>query len=96
MGKVRKSRHCLSILPCAQIHDAQYYIIDDDIGAVSFTNKYLVEEVKWQDHPDIAHDEVKLGGELSIFFPDWSKEIGIPNTASEEEIFLIIDKALNP
>lgn len=94
MGKVRQSEFKEAIRPCAHIHDAQYYLVRDDIKAIHYTNQHLVEAVKWQDHPDIAHDEVKLGGELSIFYPDWSREIEIPNGASEDEIFHIIDKAM--
>lgn len=89
-GKVRVSEYRLDIKPCAQIHDAQYHLIRDDIAAIMFTNEHLVEAVKWQHHPDIWHDEVKLGGELSIFYPSWNDEIGIPNGATEEEIFAII------
>lgn len=94
--KVRKSRFALDIRPCAQIHDAQYFLIRDDIEAVHFTNEHLVTAVQWQDHPDIWHDEVKLGGELSIFYPDWGKEIEIPNYASQEQILSVIEQALNP
>ncbi len=94
MGEVRKSKHRLDIRPCSQIHDAQYYLIRDDLAALSFTNKYLVKAVEWQDHPDIAHDEVKLGGELSLFYPNWSHEIGIPNGAEGEEIRTVVIKHL--
>lgn len=93
--KVRKSEYRLDIRPCAQIHDAQYHLIRDNIAAIMFTNEHLVKAVEWQDHPDIWHDEVKLGGELSIFYPSWNDEIGIPNGASEKDIFEIIDKHLN-
>jgi DNA polymerase-1 len=96
MGKVRKSRHRLSIRPCAQIHDAGYFLIRDDIDALLYTNEHLVKAVQWQDHPDIAHPEVKLGGELSIFHPDWSTEITIPNGVSEAELVETIGKALTP
>ena len=95
MGKVRKSKHRLDIRPCAQIHDAQYYLIRDHVPAVAYTNEHLVKAVEWQDHPDIYHPQVKLGGELSIFWPNWSKEITIPNGAGEEEITAIIDRALS-
>jgi DNA polymerase-1 len=54
-------------------------------------NDELVKEVKWQEDPAISHDEVKLGGKLGIFFPDWSQEITIPNSATIEEIFSTID-----
>lgn len=91
MGKVRDSDFRLDIRPCAHIHDAQYMLIRDSISAVLYTNEHLVKAVQWQDHPDIAHDQVKLGGELSIFYPDWSKEAVLPNGSTEQEICEIID-----
>lgn len=94
MQKVRRSKHRLTIRHCAQIHDAGYYIIKDDMEPVTYTNLHLVEAVKWQEHPDIAHDDVKLGGEFSIFHPNWTKEIVIPNDATEAEIFSTIDEAM--
>lgn len=90
MGTVRASKFRLDIRPCSQIHDAQYFLIRDDIEAVLFTNEHLVKAVQWQDHPDIYHDEVKLGGELSIFHPNWAKEYTIPNGATKDEIFAVI------
>lgn len=86
MKKVRKSIHRLKIRPCAHIHDAQYFLIPDDIEVLCWMNKHLVKAVEWQDHPDIANDDVKLGGELSIFYPDWSTELEIPNDASHDTI----------
>ena len=60
----------------------------------------VVEEVKWQEHPDIWHDEVKLGGEVSVFYPHWANDITIPNGASQDEIKaacqLGLDKYLHP
>ena len=94
MGGVRKSKYRHDIRPCAHIHDAQYMMIRDNIDAIAYTNEHLVKAVFWQEHPDIAHDEVKLGGELSIFWPDWSEEIVIPNHATKEEIFGAVDKHL--
>lgn len=95
MDKVRQSKHRLDIRPCAQIHDAGYALIRDGMEPLLFTNEHLVKAVEWQDHPDIAHDEVKLGGELSIFHPNWSQEIGIPNGATEEEILGTIETELS-
>lgn len=94
MQNVRSSKHRLDIRPCAQIHDAGYALIRDDIETIKFINDKLVSEVKWQEHPDIRHDDVKLGGKLGIFFPDWSQEITIANDATEEEIFSTIDSAV--
>jgi DNA polymerase-1 len=96
MGKVRTSEHRLNIRPCAQIHDAGYFLIKEDPDALLYTNKHLVKAVQWQEHPDIAHDQVKLGGEVSIFFPDWSNEITIPNSVSTpEELGEVIEAALS-
>lgn len=94
-GKVRKSKFRLDIKPCAQIHDAQYFLIRDDIKAIKYTNDNLVEAVKWQELPDIQHDEVKLGGEFGIFYPTWKTEITLPNGATEDEIFSVIDTAMS-
>lgn len=95
MGKVRKSPHRLDIRPCAQIHDAGYAMVRDGIEPLLYTNKHLSKAYQWQDHPDIQHDEVKLSGTLSIFYPNWSKEIAIPNDATKEDIFRIVDQTLS-
>lgn len=94
MGKVRKSQYRLDIRPCAQIHDAQYYLVPDNVEIIAYVNKHLVPAVQWQDHPDIWHPDVKLGGEVSIFYPSWTDEIVIPNGANEDEIPGVVAKAL--
>lgn len=94
MEKVRASKYRLDIRPCAQIHDAGYALIRDDIAVVKYVNDNLVQEAQWQELPEIAHDKVKLGGELSIFYPDWNGDIVIPNYASEADILSIIDAEL--
>jgi DNA polymerase I len=86
MRKVRSSEYALDIQPCAHIHDAQYYMIPDDLAVLLYVNTHLVEAVKWQEDPLIAHDTVKLGGELSVFYPDWSAEMTLPNGATLEQI----------
>lgn len=90
MAKVRDSKYATRIRPCAQIHDAQYYLVDDDIDLILWINENLVQAVKWQEHPDIAHDKVKLGGNLSIFYPDWAHEIELPNDITKEQLVEII------
>ncbi|MEQ1950904.1 DNA polymerase [Mesorhizobium yinganensis] len=92
MGKVRSSDFRHDIKPCAQIHDAQYFLVRDDIDAIRYANDNVVKACEWQDHPDIWHDEVKLGGEFSIFYPDWSKEVGIPNGAEPSEIYAAFEE----
>ncbi len=92
MGKVRKSEYSLDIRPCAQIHDASYYLIREDLAVIKYCNDHLVDAVKWQDHPDIVHDDVKLGGEFGIFYPTWNEEATIPNDSTIEQIIEVIDK----
>lgn len=86
MGKVRSGPYRLDIRPCAHIHDAQYMLVRDNSDILLYTNEHLVNAVNWQDHPDIAHDEVKLGGEFSIFWPSWVEEVVIPNQATEQQM----------
>ena len=95
MGKVRKSRFRLDIKPCAQIHDAQYFLIKDDIEAIMYANDNVVKACQWQNHPDIAHPDVKLGGEFSIFYPTWDKEMGIPNNASADQIYQAVQNHMD-
>ena len=94
MAIVRSSEHRLNIKPCAHIHDAQYYLIKDDIGVISFANLHLVNAVKWQHHAEIWHPDVPLGGDLSIFHPTWNDEITIPNDTFDDDIFSVIDEAM--
>ena len=47
---------------------------------------------KWQDDPAIAHPDVHLGGELSIFYPDWAHELVVPNHCSKEELIKLVDE----
>ena len=84
----------LNIRPCAQIHDAGYALVKDDIDTVMFMNKHLVDAVNWQEHPDIAHPDVGLGGELSLFYPTWAEECEIPNGATEDEFYEVLGKHL--
>jgi len=86
MKVVRSGEYRLDIRPCAQIHDAGYYVIPDAMPVLRYVNKHLVEAVQWQDHPDIQHDAVKLSGQLGVFYPDWSAEMTLPIEASSETI----------
>lgn len=95
MGKVRSGPYRNAIKPCAQIHDAQYYLCRDNIDVIEYANINVVKACEWQDHPDIWHDEVKLGGEFSIFYPDWSKEVTLPNGASQADIYAAFEGHVN-
>lgn len=95
MKQVRKSEFRLTIRICAQIHDANYFIIKDDLAEVMYCNEHLVKEAQWQEHPDIQHDQVKLGGEFFVCYPNWSKEINIPNGIKQDDLIELISGAIN-
>ena len=85
-----------NIRPCAQIHDAGYALVRDDMATILFMNEHLVNAVNWQDHDDIRHPDVGLGGELSLFYPTWAEEMVIPNGATESEIRDILQDHIYP
>lgn len=95
MGKVWNSPYKTDILPVAQIHDALYFFIKDDLDVLTWFNKVLIEAMEWQDHPAIYHPEVKLGGDLELFIPDWSHGIEIPNNSTKEEIIKVLQDENN-
>lgn len=95
MKRVWASKWRTSIQPVALIHDAIYLLIDDDIECLEWVNKALIEEMSWQELPEIAHDTVKLGAELDVFYPSWENEITLPNNATQQEIKDVIQNHLD-
>lgn len=84
--RVKKANYEYDIFPVSLIHDAIYILIRDDVKIVEWANRNLIECMQWQELPEIQHDQVKLGAELSLFYPSWAEEITIPNNASIETI----------
>lgn len=87
--RLKSSPYREHINPVAHIHDAQYFTTLDDVDVIDWLNTNLIDCMQWQNDPLIQHSKVKLGGELSIFYPDWSKEIKLPNSATKSEIIKI-------
>ena len=77
MQRVRASKYRLDIKLCAQIHDAIYLLIHNELEIVEWVNKNLTECMAWQELPELQHDEVKLHGELDIFYPSWAEALTI-------------------
>ena len=92
--EVRASKYKYSIKPVAHIHDAQYFLIKDDIETILWANEHLVKAVSWQEDPMIYHPQVKLGGEFSIFYPDWAHELTVPNVCTEDQLKQIVKENL--
>jgi len=80
------------IKPCCQIHDAQYYLVRDDVEVLVWFNQNLIECVTWQDHPAISHPDVKISGQVAIYFPNWANEYKLPTRASVEDVHALADK----
>lgn len=91
--KTLASPYKMDIWPCCHIHDAQYFLVRNRIEPIHFLNETLVPAMEWQELDEIKHDEVKLGGELSVFYPSWSYEVKIPNKATPDEIKAIAKEA---
>ena len=92
-NRTLESEFKYDIFPCAHIHDAQYFVVREDIRVVHWLNNNLVECMEWQELPEIQHPTVKLGGELDIFFPTWADAITLPNYITEQEIIDICHNA---
>lgn len=86
MDKVRHSKYKYSILPANIIHDALYFLVRDDADTILWFNEHIVKEFKWQEEPKIKHDKVHLGGEVSIFYPDWAHELTLPNELDKDTL----------
>lgn len=86
MEKVRNSPYKTKIRVCNIIHDAAYFLIENDIDVVLWFNENIVKEFQWQEDPAISHPQVHLGGEVGIFYPNWSNEITIPNGCTRKEL----------
>lgn len=95
MNRVWASEFKYDIFLVALVHDAVYAIMRDNVRVVEWVNRVLIEEMSWQELPEIQHPDVKLGAELDIFYPDWSKPITLPNNATRSEIRTICKASLN-
>jgi DNA polymerase I len=97
--RVWNSPYRYKILPVALIHDAIYILIADDLEVVTWANKALIEEMRWQELPEIQHPTVKLGAALDVFWPSWAKATTLPNDADPQTILKVCretkDKLLN-
>ena len=90
MKIVRSGNQRLNIKPCAQIHDAGYFLIKDDMETLLYTNEHLSHAVSWQEDPLIQNEHIKMSGKLAIFYPNWSKSFDIPNVTTPDEVKQLI------
>lgn len=86
MRRVWDSPHRHDIKPVALIHDAIYLMVRDDLDVIDFANRHLIQEMRWQELPELQHPVVKLGAALDIFWPNWAYATTLPNDATKEQI----------
>ena len=86
MQRVWDSKYAERILPSMQIHDSQYYIIENSLGCLKFVNDNLIDAMQWNKLPAIQHPTVKLGAKLEVYYPNWGHNIVLPNYASRKEL----------
>lgn len=94
MKRVWKSEYRYDIQVVSLIHDAIYIVIKDDLDVLKWTNDNLIECMKWQELPELRHDEIKLGAELDVFREGWHDPITLKNNLTKSEIIETIDKAM--
>jgi DNA polymerase-1 len=90
-----KSEHKYNIKPIAHIHDAQYFLIKQDLETIKWFNDNLIECMEWQDLPELHSNDVKLGGGVEIYIPTWEHKIKIPNKASITEINTLLKEHID-
>ena len=86
MERVRRNKFRLDIKPCAQIHDANYLLIRDNMEVLRYTNRHLAKAVSWQEDPLIQNEHISMSGELDVYYPNWNHGMTIPNDATVADI----------
>ncbi len=84
--RIIEAEYELDIFPIAHIHDAQYFLVRNEVGIVEWFNKNLIECMEWQELPEIQHDKVKLGGNVDVHYVHWAQPIKLKNGANKQEI----------
>lgn len=86
MNRVWNSKYRTDILPVAQIHDAQYYVIKNTVGCLHWVNKNLIDAMQWCELEELQHPTVKLGAKLELYYPTWADRYVIPNDLSKSDL----------
>ena len=93
--RILASKYKNDIRPIAQIHDAQYYLVRDNVSCIKWFNDNLVECMAWQDLPELQHDKVKLGANVELHYEGWHQPIKLENSISTREIMATCTKGVD-
>lgn len=94
MHKVWESEYRYSILPIGSIHDSNYFLIPNNLGATKWYNDKYIDCVLDYTLPELQHPIVKLGGVAEIYYPSWNYPISIDNYADIQLIHSSIKESL--
>lgn len=81
------------IKPCLTIHDATYFLVENSAECIAYLNSILVKATLWNDDPLIYHTDIPLGGELSLFYPNWSTETVVPSEITEDQLHILMENS---
>jgi DNA polymerase-1 len=96
MERVWKSKYATKILPTCQIHDSQYYMIENSLGCLKWVNDNLIECMEWNQLMEIQHPTVKLSAKVEVYHPNWNHKITLPNYQSLKELKQTLRDAPRP
>lgn len=90
MARVRADEKMRTLVrPAAHIHDAQYYLVRNNLETLKWVNDNMIEcmvnRIEGQ-LPELVHPEVGLNAELDVYFPSWASALTLPNNISHDEI----------
>ncbi len=83
--RIEEAGYGLRILPCNMIHDAGYFLVEDNPKSIQFLNDVLIQEMSWNDDDLIRSTDVPMSASLEIG-KSWDKLTKLPNNATLEEI----------
>jgi DNA polymerase-1 len=87
--RVWASEYKYDILLCGQIHDAIYLIWRNTLNITEWINNNLIDCMEWDGLVELHHPKVKVGAELDIFYPDWSKATTLKNGMTKQDILTL-------
>ena len=88
--RIEESGLGTKILPCNMIHDAGYFLVQDDSHVIQKLNEILIQEMQWQEHPAIKSNDVPMTASLEIG-KSWDKLTKLNNHANIEEITNVLE-----
>ena len=84
-NRIEQAGYGMNILPCNMIHDAGYFLIQEDPKYIKFLNDVLIEEMEWNNDEAIRSKDVPMEASLEIG-KSWDTLVPLNNNATIKEI----------